>query len=306
MKDERRFSVYLPIVQGHIIKHYGRLAERGNCLITKDDLVQIAAIELLTLIDKWDDIVAERDDVEPGASSDRLFWAYLQNNVKSAALNYSERVAKTKQEARRSLDAPGLEDHDNSDAVRTSIQRYRDPSLVQQEIADFYDLMPTRDKTLVALRYFDELSFNQIAHLMDAQPVTARNLTYTAVERWKTHARNQWLDQIEKVPARIVSGWEAPEPLVGYMDARYRTDLHTYLGYVGICLRADVSYLCDILGKGRFQPTGASQSLRKLTVDDQMAIDLRLASGESQASIAKAFGVGQSTISDHNRRRVAA
>ena len=42
LDKDQLISHYLPVVRGHIVKNYEWMARRGNCLISVDDLIQVA------------------------------------------------------------------------------------------------------------------------------------------------------------------------------------------------------------------------------------------------------------------------
>ncbi len=296
-------SEYLPIVQGHVVNRYKGYARRQHCLVSMEDLMQVAAIELVLLTADWPQICEERGDVEGDGKA--LFWSYLVTRVKSAVLRYVERTAHMEADSgTRRLDIVA-EDGQNEDEVRTSLFKWRDPSLLQQEIADYYGLLPTRHKALIALRYFDELTFSQVADILSATEKTTGNLTHAVVDRWRAFARNQWVTHPDWLPAPASSRWTIPESFELYVQARYRTDVHTYLGYFAVCLKADVSYLTQILGRSKTVVPGSAAHSQAFSPAQQAQVDARLAAGELARDIAADMGVHQNTVYNHAKRRRA-
>lgn len=290
-------SEYLPVVNGHIVRHYAWMRDRGNCLITIEDLQQIAAITLINLTAKWDDILAREGKTRDGNGG--LFWTFLAHQVKQDVLKYYERVGT--RETDRLADSI-----DADDEFRTSI-RIPDGSatgkILTADIAAFYDTLPRKDKVLIALRHFDELPYPQIASILGANKMTTFNLTARVEARWRDFARNQFTDHQVDVARRVEVAWEPPESLIEYVHTRHRKDLSEYLGYVTLCLRNDVTYLTGILG-GRSIAPGAMPS--GLSPSQQVEVDKLIGEGVNKMEISRRLGVTYGVVIGHAKRRQAA
>ncbi|WP_292763737.1 sigma-70 family RNA polymerase sigma factor [Microbacterium sp. UBA3486] len=297
--EDPLISEYLPVVSGHIVNKYSWMAERGNCLMSLDDLKQVAAIALVKLVSRWDDVLAEQDKTREGNGG--LFWWYLKTDVKRAVSKYYRDIAQHGEYDAPILDELGAE---TLEMQRTSVRAPSEAAgarLTREDIVDFYSLMPLRDKTIIALRYFDELPYPQLADILDAQTKTTRNLTMNAVNRLRAFARNQYIDAPGKVPVRIEQPWSPPPALLTYLRERHRMNLAEYLGIVTIALRVDVSYLVEILRTDRTNVPGAMAST--MTSFQCAAADELLRQGETMREVARRLDVSYGVIVSHAKRR---
>ena len=161
---------YLPVLRGMIIKKYSWVETRGNCLLTVDDLIQVASIRLIDLVSRWDGILAGMGKERDGDGA--LFWTFLRHETKQAILAYWERVAPDNQPLTDSFD-DHLEDEDSWADVRTSLMRLRDPSIIHADIADYFTTIPQRDKVIITLRYFDDLPWATVADVLGIAAASA-------------------------------------------------------------------------------------------------------------------------------------
>jgi RNA polymerase sigma factor (sigma-70 family) len=297
-------SEYLPAIRGYIIKKYHWVDGKGNCLLTVDDLIQVASIILCRLVAGWDDFLAKEGKTRDGNNG--LFWTFLEHQVKQEITRYSDRVAHDDRPREASFDdhAPGEE---SLAETRTSLRLLKDtPSwtVVNNELVDYFSTMRTRDKILIALRYFDELPYDQMADVLGLKSHTTVTNTMNAKNRWLRYARNLYVDDPVTIPPVGSAGahrWDIPESLTTYLESRHRKDIHEYLGYVTICFRADVSYMASVLGSERVTAPGARPS--SLSPYHQNQIDKMMLDGVSKIEISRVLGVGYELIKGHVKRR---
>ncbi|MCM3779858.1 sigma factor-like helix-turn-helix DNA-binding protein [Microbacterium hydrocarbonoxydans] len=301
-RDDPLISEYLPVVRGHIVKNYAWMADRGNCLMSIDDLKQVAAIALVKLVGRWDDVLAEQGKSREGNGG--LFWWYLKEDVKRTVSKYYRDIAHKGEYDEPTTDELGEE---TWEVQRTSLRTPTDAPgsrITREDIVDFFTTLSPRHKTLIALRYFDELPFVDVADVMSAVPGTVRNITQTGLKNLRAFARNQFLDDPAPMPRQVHMPWEPPESLVTYLRERHQKDLPEYLGIVTLAFRADVSYLVDMLHEGRHEVPGSKQ----LTMSpfQQAAADELLSQGESMREVSRRLDVSYGIIVHHAKRRRSA
>ena len=314
LDKDQLISHYLPVVRGHIVKNYEWMARRGNCLISVDDLIQVASIALLKLVGRWDEIVAGLD--RPPTSRDhagRLFWSYLKDDVKWTVMSYYKRDGEGDvdiNDRASSLDREHDDDGGTIDPdidVHTSL-RLQDSSMswqvVHDQIIEYYQIMPQRDKVHIALRYFDELPIRRVADILEAKEGATAQFTMRAVTRWRTQAQNLFLEFPNEIePRRHHVSWDPPGTLLGFTEARHRKDLPEYLWYATECFRADVSYLVDILGFGMVRAPGVRRT--ELSPYFQAQADIMIRDGVSLQEIANRLGVTKDRVWKYSRQRRA-
>ncbi|WP_433721132.1 hypothetical protein [Microbacterium laevaniformans] len=291
---------YLPVVHGHIAKNYAWMARRGNCLITVEDLQQIAAIALLKLCAKWDAILASEGKSRDGNSG--LFWTILKVRVRDDVLKYYARIGL------REVD--DLSDSiDDDDDFRTSIRAPYTPApgaILLADVADFFDTLPRKDKVYIALRHYDELPYPQMASILGALPATTRTLTSRIEGRWRDFARNQFTDHSVQVPRRVEVGWEPSDSLLNYVSSRHRNDLPTYLGRVSTAFHADPVYLSHILSEAPTIAPGTGNRWEPLSPFIQSQIDKMIGDGVNHMEISRTLGISYARVRGHASRRRAA
>lgn len=293
---------YLPMVKALVVRRYASMGRSGNCLLTVDDLVQIASIELMHLTEKWDEILADMGKTRDG--NDGMFWRFVEKRVRDAVMKYYDRVARAKRDPSSSIDDIEANPEHYSIEVRTALARLQQPSIVHHDIAGFFDTLPRKDKVYVALRYFDELSYAQMADLLGANKNTTTNLTVRIVDRWRDFARNQFTDHAVVVGRRVEVAWEPTQPLLTYIENRHRVGLPEYIGWVSLCLRADVSYLAAILTSERTEGPASREPL--LSPAQQVQVDDLLRAGVNKKEISRRLGVTYGLVLGHAKRRVGA
>lgn len=308
---------WAPKLRGYVIKHYGWMETRGNCLIGIDDLVQIALIALVDLAARWDDILAAQGKTRDG--NDGMFWAYLKQQTKNAVWTFYRREGNVPADGPAERDLTrGLEittaDEDTlhvTDAVDLrdwwlTVEDTMYGKITLRAIADFYDTLPRRDKILIALRHYDELPYKQVGALLGMRDTSAQELTRSITDRWRDHARNQYTDHHVEVKRRVARDWEEPDTLTAYIRDRHRNDLPTYIGRVSIAIHTDPAYLADILNPGRAYAPGASYGrFEPLSPYMQHQIDKMLGDRVPMTEIARVLGIGYQRVRGHASRRHA-
>lgn len=293
---------YLPVLRGHVIKKYRWMEERGNCLITLDDLIQIASIRLMSLVDKWDDILAEQGKTREGNGG--MFWKFLAHQVKQDVLKYYNRDGRP--ESNDSLDIETDTNAENPAEIKTSLLQRNDGihwRAIHNDIVDFFATLPRKDKTFLALRYFDEMQHSTAAALLGIGEKSYRNQVGTITARWRDYTRNQFTDVPVDVARRIAVDWEPTEALITYLRDRHRKDLSEYLGIVTIAFREDTSYLVDALNTQKVVVPGATPTL--LSPAQQQQVDELMGQGVNKMDISRKLGVTYGAVIGHAKRRHA-
>jgi RNA polymerase sigma factor (sigma-70 family) len=298
----------MAILPGHVQRHYGYIARAGNCILQYEDLLQVAYIELVRLVRAWDEIKPEGvgDDIDDERTR-MTFMGYLRDRVKWEILKYSRDTTDgLASYSYASFDEPGAFDSDQTEAeVRTSLNLHVAPSITHADIADYFSTLPTRDKVILALRYFDELTYKEIAEIVGTTENSAAAFASKACDAVRAFARNQFVSDPTEIPHRR-DAWEAPDTVTTYVRARWqREDLAEYLGVVTLCFRADVSYLVDIIGRTHVH-VPKSQTSGRIRWELQDEIERRYDAGQTQAEIADAMGLAKSTVWNHVHRRMRA
>lgn len=307
---EEMVNEFLPKLRGHVVAKYGWIERRGNCLITIDDLIQVASITLLKHIDKWPRIAASLG-MDPEGNNG-AFYATLKTDVKFAISKYRARDAHEDDEhdmlGHSFDDLPPLagEAGENTDEeFRTAI---RAPSnmphwpMTQASVVDYFVFLHKRDKVHIALRYFDELSHATTAELLGIGSAVSTSRMSVVRRGWVDHARNQFTDhavQMNDGPANI--RWEPSEALIAYLRDRHRMDIDEYLGIVTIAFREDVTYLIDILGDGRTTANDARAYQRALSPYQEAQVDKWMNAGMTMKDIAHDLGVAYHHVTSYVR-----
>ncbi|MFJ4999906.1 hypothetical protein ACIP5T_17270 [Microbacterium sp. NPDC088619] len=281
---------FLPTLRPHIINNYAWMERRGNCLISVEDLTQLAAIELMKLIKDWPDILA-RDDIDTTRDTDPLFFHFLKHHVKQQLQKVLSRKGTDPETVSLEVEYEGQTfERDDLYDDRTSLRRRPDGEhwpATYGIIMDFWDNLAPVDKMWIALRHFDELSRPHIKTLMGKDTAILDLIT----KRWRAHARNQILDHEEEVEPRKARPWEPPEQLLEYLRTRHGKDMHEYLGIVTICFRQDSGYLCRALDM-RPHHVGTA----KISPEQIAMIDLLRSQGRTHKEIAAVVGISKSGV----------
>jgi DNA-directed RNA polymerase specialized sigma subunit len=299
-------SEYLPVVRGHIVKHYRWMENRGNCLITVDDLIQIASMTLVKLVEKWDGILEEKGETREGTGP--LFWSFLRERIKGDVIKYYARdgMADENESRNPSFDEEPEDNAENQAFIRTSVRIKADGILwrsTHNTIVDFFSVMPRQDKIEIALRYFDDLTLERVADIMEAPYKSTARRVKENTDRWRTFSRNQFTDEITDLRPRLPRAWEPPATLVEYLAARHRKTFEEYLGYVTLCFRSDAGYLNLALAERRYEATGAREG--RLSPYFRAQIDTMLGEGESMREISRVLGVVYEDVKYHAKSRHA-
>ncbi|WP_341999395.1 helix-turn-helix domain-containing protein [Microbacterium sp. LWH7-1.2] len=297
---------WLPRIRPYVLSKFGWLERRGNCMVTADDLIQVASIALMRHAERWGDHLADSLGVDPdtafdGGENAGLFWTTLREDVERAIYRYRHRDARD-DEFMDSFDNVG-EDGESDAEKRTSL---RTPGtgvtwgVVRENVMDYYLFLPQRDRVMIALRYFDDLKHATVAELLGVQTATVRQRDKVLRDEWTTVARNQYAEHPTPLPERRTNiQWEPSEALTAYIRDRWRKDIHEYLGIVTIAFREDIGYLSQILGSERTYAADAHASSRILSPYQDAQIDKWYAAGMSMREIARDLGVAYHLVTEY-------
>lgn len=300
-ETEDTVATYLPKLRGYVVNHYSWISRRGHCLLELDDLIQITSILLMKIAAEWED----RGEPIGGSEANRSrFFGYLKGAVKKELLSeMRDRRFDTETSQFDSLNAPATTD-DGVENTAT-IAAYRSahipkaPDMLHGEAAEYFPYLPPMVKTMIALRYFDQLTMAQINSLMGMR-VDAK--IGVEISRWRQHCLNLCTSDLAELPARRTRPWTPSPELLEYLQDRYGTDLAGYLGFFTIALRVDVGYLVEILNPSKHYVPDSHRGRRAFTPLEERRIDDLLAAGHTLEDVANRFGVGTSTIHRHKSR----
>ena len=223
----------------YTMKRYGGNV-RVNRFTRREDLISVAGesfSESLVAFPKW--CADHRADQAPG-----LFWTFTKKRIDWDLLKYLER--------RTRADVTAIDDNEErEDAqwVRTQLTMHVAHSELHRELADIITTMTTRDRVIFALVCFEELPFGHIQQLFDTHThaVVSAQIKKASL-RFQYHAINRILStKVERNKPKWIPTYETPAPLARWTQSTYGVDLDTYLTYVDVHFRADVSYLIEIL-----------------------------------------------------------
>ncbi|WP_315551252.1 sigma factor-like helix-turn-helix DNA-binding protein [Microbacterium aurum] len=309
---ENMVNEFLPQLRAHVIAKYGWLERRGNCLVTIDDLIQVASIALLRHIDRWPRIAADAG-MDP-TRNNGAFYVMLKEDVKRKIMRYRREaddpaegeidpIAMSFDDRPEGLDGGFLGATDEE--FRTALHA---PSMmphwkmIQSDVVDYFVFLRKREKMNIALRYFEELSHETTAELLGVSVATSRQTISTIKKEWLNHARNQYRDEQVNLQGRVHGiKWEPSEALVAFLRDRRRMDIDEYLGIVTIAFREDVSYLTEILSETRHYGATAHAGTRALSPYQEAQVDKWMSKGMSQAQIARDLGVDYHHVNQYVR-----
>lgn len=211
---------------------------------TPDDRAAIASLALTETIDR----------VRTG---DLTFesWPYLWVSVKSridTEMSHELRKWMNKPTATFSISPrPDNPTFDPGDVFTSLRAKHRD-GLLQKQLADIIAILPTENKIALALRFFERKSLGQIGGMIGASEKPARTWITGNTRYLLHHAKRLVLDhgpdEDVRVP-RVGEDYRAPlrAAATSYVERTYGCDLASWLGWVQISYRLDVSYLLDML-----------------------------------------------------------
>lgn len=283
-------SEYLSQMNAHIATKYAWLTYRGNCLVTVEDLQQLAAITLVKLTASWDSYLATRglsrsDDVGG------LFWNSVKNNVKQDLLKY---YAREGQADNFGAETPIVEETDDEDELHkrttiTAVTESPEWGVIRDAIIDAYALMPRRFKVVVALLQFDGLDQAQAADVLGVSQSAVSLTMSKAREYLREVARSQFVSSPSRAAPFSRSRWTEPATFAEYVTSRHRMDTDEFLGIVHIAFRTDPIYLVHLLGQN--DGAGKNRGTFTLTPEQQARVDYLSGHGISLKAVAETIGV---------------
>jgi hypothetical protein len=126
-------------------------------------------------------------------------------------------------------------------------------------------------------------------------PTTSVSLPHVDGTRFSPHIDAEWGRS---------RPWTPSAGLVAYIRGQYGCNIATYLEFVRVHYRADVSYVVEILDRanGRGPHRGKGGNYRKLSEEQTEEIIRRLWAGENHGDIAEHYGVSREAITAVKRR----
>lgn len=300
---ETSIDLYVRPLWGHVKLKYNGLEATGNVLMQIADLQQIAALRLIRLTRKWEDVAAEYWPGQPAHQEgfDPRFWSVLLKDVDYQIRAFARRGGAGGPDG-PSFNEDAEDEASNEADKRTSLHAGPDRAhwaVIHDAVTDFWDTMPKYDKTILALRYFDALSPKEIAALVDVPLTRVYDHIATARTRWRTHARNQFTDHLESVAPRHPNPWEPPHALNAWLIEHGWPELPDYLGFVTRCFRDDIGYPANVLTLASVS-TGRPQPERRVLSPFQGAqVDKWLTAGMSMMQIARDLGVAYHAVTGY-------
>ncbi len=288
-------------LRGHIVNRYAWMERRGGCLVTVEDLIQVASLELVKLATEW----TTKRPAEMLVDEGRVFWSYLQKIVKTTVLDClnenldPQQVDLDEQGAYGSGHASDIDDEPRT-SVRTPAVSFN-WAMLSEEIVDYFAVMPRRHKVLIALRYFEELTFDEIGVLNGMSKESVFKIVGPAVESWRKVTQGIYAEKRWGVARITGSPWEAPAAVEEFVQARHGIDVTEWLGFVTRCFRADVSYLVDALSVGRYFPPGAVAV--GLSPAQRAQVDIMISAGHNPTDVARRLELPRNMVYNHTKRR---
>ncbi|MDJ0336431.1 hypothetical protein QMG83_14485 [Salinibacterium sp. G-O1] len=295
---ERRMMTNLRPTIAHVNQHWKhRLQQdRHAGIVTYDDLISEASEILWKAANEYPAWATERQlDPHSGA----IFWAYARKAIDWGLANYLQhRYQKTDTSLEKISGEDNPDDWASDDIIRTQLSRHRPASMLHEQIADQI-IMTRRDwRILIALRYFEELPYEQIGKLTDMSQDRSINYITEICGRIREHALTLVAAEPRPpiTPRKLNIADTLPE-LEQYIWRRYGTDTSTWLGWVAHCYRQDVSYITDLLQHGNIiRAFGKIAHNRSLTDEQVRDIRRRTDAGEGTASIAASLNTSMQVV----------
>jgi len=285
-----RFWYY---VQGYVTNKWGHHAR--NIADAQVSDMQGVAIETL--------INFARDEYKPlcerlGATptDPRLFWSFVKRQLNWKLADYFADL-RNDQTIEDDEEMPSLT------WMRTQFSKHVDSSTLQNDLATALAQMNHTDQTLFALYYFEEMQRNDVCEVLGLSSNGINVRIRQAAERL-LHAAMGLTTELQPLDGRQPVDWDLSRA-DQWTRATYGVPLPTYLEYVTIHYRADVSYLVDILNTanriyGRryhYEENPRAQARGARLTDEQVnEIRRRLANGERGRDIAPDYPVKEGAI----------
>ncbi|MDJ1115382.1 hypothetical protein [Microbacterium dauci] len=256
---ELAFEAMLGPARGYAIARWNL---SNNVYFHPEDRAAIAWLALTEVINQLDE----------GSIDFRAWtwvWACVKNRVDSGITNAKAKWATRITDFRSISPRPEFPNADPA-AVFTSLRTQQHDGLLLRQLADVIALLPRVNKIPLALFFFEGMSSRQIGGMVGATDKPARTWIHNNTAYLLHHAMRLVLDKgpndVPRVPA-IREDYETPlqDAAEAYVQETYGCDLPSWLGWVQIAYRVDVSYILDMLDSGngiKVQP-----SLRAVKLD---------------------------------------
>jgi DNA-directed RNA polymerase specialized sigma24 family protein len=181
--------------------------------------------------------------------------------------------------------------------LRTSLHVFPRESILQSELVDFIETMPAKDQILLALRFYDELTLQQICDLTDLNLSPASRRIKIPTERLVAFSLTRATSFELPKSALIKRPMRLSVAVFRWISRTYNTDVWTYLATARQAYREDVSYLVAMLDNGNgIEKQQGNQVLGDLAAETRLAMDRLYREGVSALDIAKRFELPHRTV----------
>jgi hypothetical protein len=296
MPPERFVMLNLKHTIAHVKRHW---QVSGNPMVGFQDLLSQAS-ELLFIAATQYPAWARKNGLDP--YSQPIFWSFARKAIDWGLGTY---LREKPQKTDTSLNMLNGEDDDDDfasgDLIRTQMSRHRPPSMLHRDIATYAAGLRRDWRIAIALRYFEELPYPEVAPLLGKTLESAQKLVPYVCKYVREYALSLVVEHpyVAKPPRKATVDQDTPE-LTAYIQNAYGCDVSTWLDWVAACYRADVAYVTDLLNQGSvIRRFGTWESpTRKLSDDNIRDIRTRRQSGDSNADVAAVYAVHVTTIED--------
>lgn len=226
----------------YVVSRYGRKEDRRY--LSHDDLKSHADYALVKLLQ------ADLPDKLHGAQ----FWVMLRNNI-DWEFNRVWRAKDIHEGVIGSYDAVGRDDdREPGDRISSLRVAHRDSLIVGMMADHIATAVPTALKVILGLFFFEELNQEEVGELAGAAKQTIQRWMKEMCEHIVDHARTQVIEHpIEPRPLPKMAPLYVANILANaetFIQERYGVDLPSWLGWVQLSYRVDVSYLVDMIDSG--------------------------------------------------------
>lgn len=172
-------------------------------------------------------------------------WSFIKQSIEWEIKKFVSR--KRGLESIDALEPDATTDTDKFDQswVRTQVALSQPPSFLLEGIVDELSKLPIRHQAALALRYFEEFPVARVDELFEVHTATIVQLAV----RTLTHLVGHHVASAPTIPFRPapVKPFTPSPRLVRWVASKYGTNLETYLEWVRVNYREDVSYIVGMI-----------------------------------------------------------